>query len=307
MTCIIPQEFNKFFKKFDEETFLKGCIRIFADIRNKYQLDERTLKLAKRYPILKDVLTEVSDGCTEQGILQMKRKWYARCSFVTPYTDTLGWPLHIPMFDETAKIINSLSQHYHGECSKLRRKIDYLDQIEKILNEKETLALSGDVAAMFFLSKLYEEERFYAHDKEKARAYYQKAKDTWTGSLYKKYEVWLAKAVQTSGLELIGRIGQAYIIGNFAQAAKEDHDRKLKKEIKWLTEAIEDGDGWAAFTKGNICYYGYGRWKQRKKEAYNNYLIAAQSKDSIYALELGEWQLQDGTITREVHQVLSVI
>ena len=77
----------------------------------------------------------------------------------------------------------------------------------------------------------------------------------------------------------------AYIEGTFADTAKKNHDVKLKKEIRWLNEVIEDGDGWAAFTKGNICYYGYGRWCERKQEAYNSYMKAAKSNDSIYALE----------------------
>mgnify|MGYP002627279970 CR=1 FL=1 len=301
MTCIIPQKA----KAFDEEKFLKECVQIFSDIREKYQLDEQTLKLAQPNPLLDDVLRTVQTGCTEKGILQMKRERDFWCRHIR---GDLGmgilFPI-LPIFDETAKYINSMSQDYDKACSRLRRKIDRLDNFKQILNEKESLALSGNVAVMFFLGKLYEEERFYAHDKEKARAYYQKAKDTWTGILYKKYEAWLTKAVQDSGLELIGNIGRAYMSGDFGQASKKDHDRKLKKEIKWLTEAVEAGDGWAAFTKGNICYYGYGRWKQRKKEAYNNYLRAAQSKDSIYALELGECQLRDGTITREVCQALS--
>lgn len=301
MTCIIPQKA----KAFDEEKFLKECVQIFSDIREKYQLDEQTLKLAQSNPLLDDVLRTVRTGCTEKGILQMKRErdlW--RLHMRGDIWIGIPFPI-LPIFDETAKYINSMSQDYDKACSRLRRKIDRLDNFKQILNEKESLALSGNVAAMFFLGKLYEEERFYAHDKEKARAYYKKAKDTWTGILYKKYEAWLTKAVQDSGLELIGNIGRAYMSGDFGQASKKDHDRKLKKEIKWLTEAVEAGDGWAAFTKGNICYYGYGRWKQRKKEAYNNYLRAAQSKDSIYALELGECQLQDGTITREVCQALS--
>ena len=39
MTCIIPQKA----KAFDEEKFLKECVQIFSDIREKYQLDEQTL------------------------------------------------------------------------------------------------------------------------------------------------------------------------------------------------------------------------------------------------------------------------
>jgi hypothetical protein len=130
------------------------------------------------------------------------------------------------------------------------------------------------------------------------------ARHTWAGELAEKYKAWLDKTVQDSGLEMIGRLGREYIEGAFAEMAKKNHDVKLKKEIRWLNEAIEAGDGWAAFTKGNICYYGYGRWGERKQEAYNSYMKAAKSKDSIYALEYGELCFRKGDLKKDVANAL---
>jgi TPR repeat protein len=130
------------------------------------------------------------------------------------------------------------------------------------------------------------------------------AKETLAGDLTKKYKVWLDKAVQDSGLEMLGQLGREYIDGTFAVSAKKNKDVKLKKVIRWLNQAIESGDGWAAFTKGNICYYGYGRWGERRQEAYNNYKKAANSKESIYALEYGEMCLRNGDLRKEVVDTL---
>lgn len=217
-------------------------------------------------------------------------------------------PQKVKEFDE----VKFLSEYYEGTCRALRRKINDLEHfkkllcnLDKLLKEKEQLVAAGDVKTMFSLGKIYEEEEFGVQNKEKANAYYQMAKNTWKERYSKRYEEWLDKVAQDSGLESIREMGRAYIAGNFVQAGKRDYDKKLKKEIRWLTKAITAGDGWAAFTLGNIHYYGYGRCKQRRKAAYNKYLQAAQAKETIYALELGECQLQDETIAREVCQALS--
>lgn len=70
------------------------------------------------------------------------------------------------------------------------------------------------------------------------RAYLQMAKETLAGDLTKKYKVWLDKAVQDSGLEMLGQLGREYIDGTFAVSAKKNKDVKLKKEIRWLNQAI---------------------------------------------------------------------
>ncbi|SDO92425.1 hypothetical protein SAMN05216366_10391 [Selenomonas ruminantium] len=154
--------------------------------------------------------------------------------------------------------------------------------------------------AMFFLAEAYGTGRLCFCDKERVRDYFQMAKDVWAGKLAEEYKAWLDKAVQNSGLETIGRLGHEYIDGNFAESAKKNHSIKLDKEIKWLNKAIEAGDGWAFFIKENICFYGYGRWGKRENEAYNNYQKAAKSKDSIYALEYGEWCLRNGDLHEKV-------
>ena len=312
MTTIMPQNI----KEFDEVLFLKKCVDSFSEIRNKYQLDEETLKAAKSNHILEKMAEIVIDGRTEQGILKIAKgmtEWdYRSRGGVLPWS-IWGSIWFRPLFmDPTEEMVKIVLENYEGTCRALRRKIDELAHLEKVLvnldkliDKQEQRISSGDVKAMFFLGKIYEDEEFGVQNKEKANAYYQMAKDTWKEKHSKRYEEWLDKAVQDSGLELLREMGRAYIAGSFVQAGKKDYDKKLKKEIRWLTDAITVDDGWAAFTLGNIHYYGYGRCKPRKKAAYNKYLQAAQTKESIYGLELGECQLQDGTISREICQALS--
>ncbi|BAL83070.1 hypothetical protein SELR_13620 [Selenomonas ruminantium subsp. lactilytica TAM6421] len=289
MTCFIPPEF-RVKKEFDEEKFFEECMREFSNIRRDLQLDDETLKKAQRNQLLERYTKDVMKGCTVEGIKEMAKSvpdcdmnkgWCFGSSFIS------FSPL--PVFDPTEEKVRCMIIFYREKCVLLRGRIEQVQGFERIICDKEKKVADGDVAAMFFLGKAYEEGRICVKDKEKSLAYYQQAKDTWAGYLSRRYEKWLDKAVQDSGLEMIGRIGREYIAGNFAQTAKKNRDSKLKKEVKWLTKAIDDGDGWAAFTKGNICFYGYGRWGTRKKEAYNNYLKAAKSKDSIYAMELGEF------------------
>jgi len=314
MTTIMPQNI----KEFDEVLFLKKCVDSFSEIRNKYQLDEETLKAAKSNHILEKMAEIVIDGHTEQGILKIAKgmtEWdYRSRGGVLPWS-IWGSIWFRPLFmDPTEEMVKIVLENYEGTCRALRRKIDELEQLDKILgnldewlSEKEQMVSAGDVKAMFFLGKIYEDEEFGVQNQEKANAYYQLAKDTWKKRYFKQYEAWLAKAVQDSGLELIGRMGRAYIEGNFVRAGKKDHDKKLKKECKWLAKAIQSVDGWAAFTMGNIYYYGYGRCKQREKAAYNKYLQAVQAKEPIYALELRECQLKNGTIVREIIKELSEV
>ena len=312
MTTIMPQK-NK---EFDEEVFLEKCVESFSEIRKKYQLDEETLKAAKSNPILEKMAEIVIDGCTVQGILKFAKgmtEWnYRKLGGDLPWRILGSIWYRPPFIDPTEEMVKTVSENYEGTCRALRRKIDELEHLAKIivnldewLRQKEQLVSAGDVKAMFFLGKIYEDEEFGVQNQEKANAYYQLAKDTWKERYSKRYEEWLNKAVQVSGLELIGRMGRSYIDGNFVQAGKKDHNKKLKKEYKWLTTAIDAGDGWAAFTMGNIYYYGYGRCKQKKKAAYNNYILAAHAEESIYALELRDYQLKNGSIFREIIKELS--
>lgn len=298
-------DFDKECITFDEEIFIRQCMVRFAEIRSEHGFDDDILEAAQENPFLERQLVPVLEGCSEQGIKEIEKKlpeweekkrrenyWWYGCDY---FDLSLRKPI-----DVTGGWIERMCVYYRAKCGSLFGKMELMRHYEEIIESKEQLAAAGDVEAMFFLVKAYEEGRLCVKDTAKSLSYYKKAKDTWAGDLSRQYGKWLDKAVQDSGLEMIGSMGGEYIAGVFAEEGKKNQDCKLKKEIKWLNKAIEAGDGWAAFTKANICYYGYGRWKKRKQEAYNNYLKAAQSKDSIYALELGEMCLGNGTTHTEV-------
>lgn len=295
--------------EFDEEEFISQCMQRFADIRTEYNLHEEVLGQAKKNPLLKRELVSVLEGCTEQGIKEIEKRlpvWEEKNRKNSYYG---GW---IACFDFsswnvtdlTADLVERMCAYYREKCGLLYGKMEQVRHYEKIIRAKEQLAVNGDVEAMFFLAEAYEVGRLCVRDREKVRTYFQMAKRAWAGALAEKYKAWLDKAVQNSGLEMIGNLGRAYIEGTFAEAAKKNHDVKLKREIKWLNKAIEADDGWAAFTKGNICYYGYGRWGERKQEAYNCYMKAAKSKESIYALEYGELRFKNGDLKTDVANTL---
>ena len=301
------------YKKFDEAEFLIQCVRKFEDIRIMYNLNEEILKRAQEVSWLRKAAELVIEGCTEQGILEMEKnklpEWEKerekyRQSLMSGAFITFS---SVPrVVDLTAEKVDSISSYYDEKCCKLCHGLELLGYYDEEIRGKEELAANGDVAAMLFLGKVYEKgKKGRRQDDERARLYYQMAKDTWATDLSKRYMAWLEQAVKDSGLESIGRLGCEYIAGSFAETAKKNSDAKLKHEIRWLNKAIKEGDGWAAFTKGNICYYGYGRWTERKKEAYNNYIKASKSKESIYPLELEEMSF-DRTKTVD-YQILEAV
>ena len=257
------------------EECLRQCQKIFPKIRQEFALDEKKLKWAKQRSVPKRYLAPVLQGVTEHGIRTLIREHSLTLGQSGSKDVLLALPfvmvdfIPIPTYNFDAdRMIN----FYRKRCEKLSAEIK---KFENVIREKESKADAGDVEAMLFLAKAY-----------KASKYYRQAKKAWSGKMLERYSDWLDKAVQESGLARIGRLGREYIAGNFAEAAKHSGDYKLKRELKWLTEAMEAGDGWAAFTKGNICYYGYGRRGERKKEAYDCYCKAFQSKDAVYALEM---------------------
>ena len=308
---IVEWLYNKKSIEFDEARFLSQCMQKFADIRKDCNLDEETLRRAEKIHLVEREAALVLAGCTEQGIKGIDKKlpeWEEKkrqnnypwnSDEIFDYFLQESGPIDI-----TAKRIERMCDYYREQCKLLNKKIEQVRHFAEIINGKEQLASAGDVEAMFFLAEAYETGRLCDRDREKVRVYLQMAKETLAGDLTKKYKVWLDKAVRDSGLEMLGKLGREYIDGTFAVSAKKNKDVKLKKVIRWLNQAIESGDGWAAFTKGNICYYGYGRWGERRQEAYNNYKKAAKSKESIYALEYGEMCLRNGDLRKEVVDTL---
>ena len=300
--------------EFDEVKYINQCMQKFLDIRKSYDLNEDALKQAKQHPMLERLVIPVLEGCTEQGLKEIEKKlpeWLEKNKRSSNYCWPDGeicyrFPLHF-VIDVTANRVDDMKRYYNSKCYELYVKMKEVYNFEKIIKVKEELAAGGDVEAMFFLGEVYEIGRICAHDKEKVQAYFQMAKDKWSGELAKKYKVWLDRAVRDSGLEMLGQLGREYIDGTFAEAAKKNNSIKLKKELKWLNKAIEAGDGWAAFTKGNIYHYGYGRWGKKNKEAYISYQKAAKSSESIYALEYGEMCLKNGDLKKEVVDALAKV
>ena len=307
----IIKEKEKFYEttviEFDEVKYVNQCMQNFLAIRKSYHLDEDVLSQAKQHPLLESLAIIVLEGCTEQGLKEVEKKlpeWLEKNKRDNNYYWPDGevcyeFPLHF-VIDVTADRVDNMERYYSSKCFRLSVLMKEVYDFEETIKVKEKLAATGDVEAMFFLGKAYETGRLCVQDKQKVQAYVQMAKDRWAGELAEKYKAWLDKAVQDSGLEMLGELGREYIDGTFAEAAKKNNSTKLKKELKWLNKAIEAGDGWAAFTKGNICYYGYGRWGEKKKEAYINYQKAAKSKESIYALEYGELCFRNGDLKADV-------
>lgn len=301
--------YNKKYIEFDEEEFLSQCMQKFADIRMEYNLSEEVLGRVKNNPLLERELVLVMKGCKEQGIKELEKslpEWEEknrRNYYLEDGTINVCFTSET-IKDITADWVERMCIYYRKKCGLLYGKMEQVRHYEEIIRAKEALAANGDVEAMFFLAEAYEVGRLCDRDREKVRAYLQMAKETLAGDLTKKYKVWLDKAVQDSGLEMLGQLGREYIDGTFAVSAQKNKNIKLKREIRWLNQAIESGDGWAAFTKANICYYGYGHWGERRQEAYNNYKKAANSKESIYALEYGEMCLRNGDLRKEVVDTL---
>ncbi len=285
------------FKEFDENEYLNRCMVKLADIRKKYNLDTDTLQRAKQNPWLVSLAELVLKGYTEQGILELKKElpvWEPRWNFYDDYMPCVffSWlsPEEHEPKDPTTEAVDRMSRYYDEKCSLLSDEIKSYRQWKDEIERKNQLAAAGDVKTIIYLGKLYEKgAKWCKQDKEKARQYYKQIKDAWDNILAKRYEEWLDKAVRDSGFERIGMFGREYIDGTFRENAQKHPDAKYQREVRWLNEAMKAGDGWAAFTKGNICYYGYGRWKNRKKEAYNYYIKA---KDSIYAWELEKMRLE---------------
>ena len=309
---IDKQSSNTEYKEFNEAEFLSQCMSEFANIRKQYNLDEDILRRAEMNPMLEEFAALVIEGCTEQGILEIKKRlpeWEKEQEKYRPHYMFGGiMCFSFPwVIDATADSIRIITSYYNEKCRLLCGKMEQLQHFDEVINSKEKLAADGDVSAMLFLGKAYEKGKLgRLQDNEKACSYYQMAMDAWAGDLSKRYTVWLEQAVKNSGLEKIGQLGREYIEGSFAEAARKNPNAKLKNEIKWLNKAIKEGDGWAAFTKGNICYYGYGRWKERKKEAYNNYIKASKSKESIWPLELEKMSF-DKTKTIEYEMLETVL
>ena len=123
-------------------------------------------------------------GCTVHGILKiakgMKEWKYRSGGAIFHWVFLWGMVLWPQFLDPTEQMVKTVSENYEGTCKALRRKIDELETVEKalgnldeFLRQKEQLVAAGDVKAMFFLGKIYEDGEFRVQNLEKANAYYQ--------------------------------------------------------------------------------------------------------------------------------------
>lgn len=292
---------------FDEDHFVNECMHGFAEIRQKYDLEE-DLEWAQQNPRLKQLAAAVLEGCTQQGILAMASREPGWKSRNVPYRwrrNIFLWESVVAVSSKTDDWIKHMQPVYTKKCKELRGKIALFKQFPEIIRKKEKQAAAGDVKAMVFLGKLYEKGTLCsAKDEEKAQSYMKQAREAYADDLNKRYTLWLDRIVQRSGVEMIGRIGREYMAGTLAEEGKKNRDLKIKKEMRWLRSATKTGDGWAAFTLGHIYYYGYGQCRARMREAYDNYSLAESSKDAIYALEMGNLCFDEpGGIDRELENI----
>ena len=293
-------------KAFDEGRFVSECLHGFADIRKKYNLEEE-LEKAQQNPQLKQLAAAVMEGCTQQGILAMASREPEWTSRKVPYLLCRKWfsvGTEAAVSSKTDDWIKRMQPVYARKCKELHKKIELCKYFPEIIREKEKQADDGDVKALAFLGKIYEKGTFCsAKDEEKALYYMKRAREAYADDLNKRYTLWLDRTVQRSGMEMIGRIGREYMAGILEEEGKKNKDIKLRKEMRWLRSATKTGDGWAAFTLGHICYYGYGRWRGHMKDARDNYSLAASSKESIYALEWGDLCFDEpGAIDSELEE-----
>lgn len=114
--------------------FLKECAYSFQEIRDKYQLDEDTLKVAKLNPMLEKMAEIVLDGCTDQGVMKIAKgmpAWKFRNRGgnipIFPLGIITGVPIPYSQCDPTDNMVSTVSEHYEGTCRALRRQIDELE------------------------------------------------------------------------------------------------------------------------------------------------------------------------------------
>lgn len=309
-------------KIFDEDRFVSECLRDFADIRKRYEIEEN-LERVQQNPHMKQLVAEVVEGCTQEGILAMASrepgwksrkvphrwhpKWFLIQGLINGTAGPFdGVPVEGVVSSKTDAWIRHMKPVYAKKCEELHIKMECFKQFPEIIRDKEKQATNGDVRAMVFLGKVYEKGTLCsAKDEEKALSYMKQAREVYADDLSKRYTLWLDKTVQRSKMEMIGRIGKEYMMGILEKEGRINKDIKLRKEMRWLRRAAKAGDGWAAFTLGHICYYGYGRWRGHKSDAYNYYSLAASSKESVYALEMGNLCFdKHGAIDSEIEKMV---
>ena len=121
-------------KEFNENLFLSMCMQEFADIRKNFNLNKDTLEKAKENPILHRLLAPVIEGCTEHGILEMKknnRKDCAQNDF-----GCIEYTTSPTVIDDTDDMVSSMSRYYRKKCYRLRVKMEKLNLFDDVIRSK---------------------------------------------------------------------------------------------------------------------------------------------------------------------------
>ena len=177
---------------FDEDRFVSECLQDFADIRKRYDIEEN-LEMVQQNPHMKQLVAEVIEGCTQQGILAMASREPGWKSRELPYrwrtkrhiiSAILGIPRpldEVPgesvVSSKTDDWIRHMKPVYAKKCMELHRKIECFKQFPEIIRKIEKQAADCDVRAMVFLAKVYEKGTFYSvKDEEKALFYMKQAR-----------------------------------------------------------------------------------------------------------------------------------
>ena len=122
-------------KAFDETEFLSQCMHEFADIRKGFNLNEDTLMKAKENPILHRLLAPVIEGCTEHGILKMKKNNRIDCAQYN--FDCIESTTPPTVIDDTADMVSSMSRYYCKKCYRLHVKMEKMNLLDEVIRIKD--------------------------------------------------------------------------------------------------------------------------------------------------------------------------
>ncbi len=116
-------------KNFDEEKFIRQCLRGFAKIRNQYNIDKDEIERLRFNVALESLISDVLSGYTEKDIMKLARKipgWENREIGISPFGSFWGpvaWCVDPMKFNkndnQTVCWIEKMMQFYEEKCKSL--------------------------------------------------------------------------------------------------------------------------------------------------------------------------------------------